>query len=87
VTEGFGLYPDSDFLCGELKLSVTIFSNKGLQPFARAEKVQIFDMLGLEVMSELIHPMTSSHQMNVEKLRAGVYFIRVGTRVEKFVKM
>jgi hypothetical protein len=56
-----------------------------LQPIVH--KVQIFDVLGIEVMAESIHPTTSSHQMNVEKLRAGVYFIRVGTRVEKFVKM
>jgi hypothetical protein len=38
-------------------------------------------------MSESIHPKTSSHRMNVEKLPAGVYFIRIGTRVEKFVKI
>jgi len=50
-------------------------------------RVQIFDMLGIEVMSESIHPTTSSHQMNVEKLPAGVYFIRIGDKVEKFVKM
>ena len=62
-------------------------SNKGLQHFATADKVQIFDMLGIEIMSELIEPMTASHRMNVEKLPAGVYFIRMGTRVEKFVKM
>ncbi|MDX9791726.1 MAG: T9SS type A sorting domain-containing protein, partial [Candidatus Kapabacteria bacterium] len=70
--------PTSDFI------TITELNN-GLQPIVH--KVQIFDVLGIEVMSELIHPMTSSHQMNVEKLRAGVYFIRVGTRVEKFVKM
>ncbi len=50
-------------------------------------KVQIFDVLGIEIMSESIHPMTSSHRMNVEKLPAGVYFIRIGNKVEKFVKM
>ena len=75
------LYPNpaSDFITIQLSI-------KGLQPFAPDEKVQIFDVLGIEVMSESIHPMTSSHRMNVEKLPAGVYFIRIGTRVEKFVK-
>ena len=62
-------------------------SNKELQLFASEDKVQIFDVLGIEVMSESIHPMTGSHRMNVEKLPAGVYFIRIGNKVEKFVKM
>lgn len=72
--------PTSDFITIQ-------FSNKGLQPFATEEKVQIFDMLGIELMSDLIHPITGSHRMNVEKLPAGMYFIRIGARVEKFVKM
>jgi len=72
--------PTSDFITIQ-------FSNEELQPFAAVDKVQIFDMLGIEVMSESIHPMTSSHRMNVEKLPAGVYFIRIGDKVEKFVKM
>jgi hypothetical protein len=44
-------------------------------------------MLGIEIMSESIHPMTDSHRMNVEQLPIGVYFIRIGDKVEKFVKM
>ena len=72
--------PSSDFITIQL-------SNKGLQPFVTSEKVQIFDVLGIEVMSESIHPMTASHRMNVENLQAGVYFIRIGNKVEKFVKM
>jgi photosystem II stability/assembly factor-like uncharacterized protein len=70
--------PSSDFI------TISI-SNNGLQPIV--QKVQIFDMLGIDVMSESINPMTSSHRMNVEKLPAGVYFIRIGDIVEKFVKM
>ena len=62
-------------------------SNKGFQSFATSDNVQIFDMLGIEVISESIHPMTSSHRMNVEKLPPGVYFIRIGDKVEKFVKL
>ncbi len=50
-------------------------------------KVQIFDMLGIEVLSEFIHPMNSSYRMNVESLPAGVYYIRIGDKVAKFVKM
>jgi photosystem II stability/assembly factor-like uncharacterized protein len=59
--------------------------NNGLQPIV--QKVQIFDVLGIEVMSESIHPTTSSHRMNVEKLAAGVYFVKIGDRVEKFIKI
>ncbi|MDT3740125.1 MAG: T9SS type A sorting domain-containing protein [Candidatus Kapabacteria bacterium] len=61
--------------------------NKVLKPFAENDKVQIFDVLGLEVLSEKIHPMTGSHRMNVTHLPLGVYYIRIGEKVEKFVKM
>ena len=71
--------PASDFI------TITI-SNKGLQPFATTDKVQIFDVLGIEIMSESIHQRTGSHRMNIEKLPVGVYFIRIGNKVEKFVK-
>jgi len=70
--------PASDFI------TITELNN-GLQPIVH--KMQIFDVLGIEVMSESIPPTTSSHRMNVEKLPAGVYFIRIGDRVEKFVKV
>jgi hypothetical protein len=54
---------------------------------SKGSKVQIFDVLGIEVHSESIHPMTGSHRMNIEHLPAGVYFIKIGDRFEKFVKM
>ena len=80
--KSISLYPNpsTDFI------TITL-SNKELQPFATTDKVQIFDVLGIEVISESIHPMTASHRMNVEKLPAGVYFIRAGDKVEKFVKI
>ena len=49
--------------------------------------IEIYDMVGLKVISEPIQPMTSSHRMNIEKLPAGLYFIKIGDKVEKFVKM
>ncbi|MDX9791557.1 MAG: hypothetical protein RBT61_12060, partial [Candidatus Kapabacteria bacterium] len=60
---GIVIYPNptSDFI------TITELNN-GLQPIVH--KVQIFEVLGIEVMAESIHPTTSSHQMNVEKLRA-----------------
>jgi photosystem II stability/assembly factor-like uncharacterized protein len=77
----FSIYPNpaGDFITIQ-------FSNKELQPFAESVKVQIFDVLGIEVMTTLIHPMTPSHRMNIEHLPHGVYFIRIGNNFEKFVK-
>ncbi|MBX3043296.1 MAG: serine hydrolase [Candidatus Kapabacteria bacterium] len=72
--------PASDFITIQ-------FSNKGLQPFAATEKVQLFDMLGLEVMSVGTGLDLSTQRIDVSHLPAGVYFIRIGDKVEKFVKM
>ncbi|MBX3044818.1 MAG: S8 family serine peptidase [Candidatus Kapabacteria bacterium] len=72
--------PSSDFITIQ-------FSNIGLQPFAATEKVQIFDMLGLEVMSVGIGLDLSTQKIDVSHLPAGVYFIRIGNKIEKFVKM
>ena len=63
------------------------FSNKGLQPFAEVSKVQIFDVLGLEILSVGIGLDLSSQRIDVSHLPAGVYFIKIGNKVEKFVKM
>jgi hypothetical protein len=56
--------------------------------------VQLFDMLGIEIISVGIGLDLSTHgldlstqRIDVSHLLAGVYFIRIGTRVEKFVKM
>ncbi|MCO5251186.1 MAG: serine hydrolase [Candidatus Kapabacteria bacterium] len=48
-------------------------------------KVQIFDILGIELMSETIHPMTASHRMNIERLPKGMYFIKIGDYLDKFI--
>jgi hypothetical protein len=42
-------------------------------------------MLGEKVLAESIHPMTSSHRMNVANLPRGVHYVRVGDMMEKFV--
>jgi len=51
------------------------------------KNVKIYDVLGQCVMTGAIHPMTRSHRMNIESLPAGVYFVRVGGQVLKFVKL
>ena len=82
VDYNFSIYPNpsSDFITIQ-------FSNKELQPFAAEEKVQIFDVLGIEVMSLGTGLDLSTQRIDVSHLPAGVYFIRIGNKVEKFVKM
>ena len=63
------------------------FSNKELQPFAAGDKVQIFDVLGIEIMSVGTGLDLSTQRIDVSNLPAGVYFIRFGNMVEKFVKI
>ena len=62
-------------------------SNKELQLFATEDKVQIFDVLGIEVMTLETRHAVSLQRIDVSHLPAGVYFIRFGNKVEKFVKM
>jgi hypothetical protein len=50
-------------------------------------KVQIFDVLGIELMTDSIHPMTRSHRMNIELLPTGVYYLRIGNQTQMFVKI
>lgn len=63
--------------------------NSGLQPFA--QNVQIFDVLGLEVLST--SPLTSTgsgsgnSRIDVSYLPRGVYYIRIGSQTQMFVKM
>jgi len=59
--------------------------NNGLQPIVH--KVQIFDVLGIEVMSVETGLDQSQQRIDISHLPAGVYFIRIGDKVEKFVKM
>ena len=82
--------PASDFITIQ-------FNYKGLQPFAAVDKVQIFDVLGIEVgQSSLIENTSHNNsqsgmidllRINVSHLPAGLYFIRIRNKVEKFVKM
>lgn len=49
--------------------------------------IEIFDVLGNRVLSKSIHPMTQSHRMNVASIPNGLYFVKIGNKFEKFVKM
>ena len=72
--------PATDFI------TIQTQPSEGLKP-SEGSEVEIYNILGVKVISELIHPMTSSHRMNVESLSNGLYFVKIGDRVEKFVKM
>ena len=63
------------------------YSNKELKLFAEGHKVQIFDVLGIEIMSVETRHAVSLQRINVSHLPAGVYFMRFGNKMEKFVKM
>jgi photosystem II stability/assembly factor-like uncharacterized protein len=82
IKQEISIYPNpsSDFITIQL-------SNKGLQPFADGDKVQIYDVLGIEVMSVGIGLGLSQQRIDVSHLPAGVYFVKVGGMVDRFVKM
>jgi WD40 repeat protein len=83
--------PASDYI--EISIPENMYSNPTLKHVVDGVvetgqvKVQIFNTLGIEMINEAIHPMTSSHRMNIENLPDGVYFIKIGDRVERFVKI
>ncbi len=71
---------------------IDISLNNGASSIA-SDKVQIFDVLGIEVAqtpSSVSGSQTGASDLlriDVSKLPAGVYFIRIGDKVEKFVKI
>lgn len=69
--------PASDYI--EINL------NNESSPIA-SEKVRIFDILGVEVMNIGTGLDLPTQRIDVSHLPAGVYFVRYGDRVEKFVK-
>ena len=77
-------------------ITIQIQPSEGFKP-SEGYRVQIFDVLGIEVgQSSLIDNATHYNsqsgmidllRIDVSHLPAGVYFIRIGDKVEKFVKM
>ena len=72
--------PATDFI------TIRIQPSEGLEP-SEGLKMQIFDILGIELMSVGTSLDLSTQRIDVSHLSAGVYFIRIGSRVQKFVKM
>ena len=64
---------------------IVIQSSEGWQP-SEGSDIKIFDMLGVNVLS--VEQRSSSVQrIDISKLAHGIYFIKIGNRVEKFVKL
>ena len=55
--------------------------------FPNSDRVQIFNTLGVEVASKSLTEQQEYLKIDISHLPTGVYFIRIGNKVEKFVKM
>ncbi len=60
--------------------------NKGLQPLVHGGEIAIYDVLGENVMTVETRYALSLQRIDISPLPRGVYFVRIGERVEKFVK-
>ncbi len=68
---------------------ITIQPSEGLEP-SEGYKVQIFNTLGIDVSPAgggVSGVDGGGFRMDISHIPAGVYFIRIGNKVEKFVKM
>ena len=63
---------------------IEIHPFEGWQP-SEGYDIQIFDLLGTIVAS--IHPLTTGLRMNIENLAPGLYFVKIGNKLVKFVKI
>ena len=72
--------PAEDFI----EINCEVFNPMLKQGIDEGIVIQIFDIIGTVVAS--IKPMTGYHRINIEHLSPGIYFIRIGSKVEKFVK-
>lgn len=49
------------------------------------QKVQIFDIFGLEICKSYL--VGDSNRIDVSHLSTGLYYLKIGDRIEKFVKI
>ena len=64
--------------------------NEGLKPFAETdEQVEIYNSFGELVLADVQHLRDVGHlrRIDISHLPVGLYFVKIGDRVEKFVKM
>jgi hypothetical protein len=77
--------PASDYITINLKSSGASSNGNNIWASPIANEIKIYNFLSEMVMFEPIHPMTSSHRMNIQNLPVGLYIIRIGNYSEKFV--
>ena len=55
---------------------------------SEVSRVEIYDVMGMKVISDVRHLEDVGHliRIDVSNLSPGVYFVKIGDRVEKFVK-
>jgi hypothetical protein len=80
----FVLYPNpaSEYI----EITFSNYVNKGLQPLVHGGEVEIYNMLGEVVVSLETHGSASLQRIDISHLPAGIYFVRIGDYIEKFVK-
>jgi outer membrane protein assembly factor BamB len=64
---------------------ITIQPSEGLKP-SEGSGIQIFDMLGIPVSPAGVG-IKGGGKIDISNLSPGIYFIKIGNRVDKFVKM
>jgi photosystem II stability/assembly factor-like uncharacterized protein len=64
---------------------IVVQPSEGFKP-SEGYDIQIFDMLG-EIVLKVEQTPPSVQKIDVSKLSSGIYFIKIGNRVEKFLKM
>ncbi|MBX3042801.1 MAG: S8 family peptidase [Candidatus Kapabacteria bacterium] len=74
------------------EIDITILGNStiliaNLSANLSDKSIQIFDVLGIEVIYAGAGLCVSTKRIDISHLPAGVYFVRIGIKVEKFIKM
>lgn len=59
--------------------------NFTLNPTTTVSTIYVYDLLGRQVLAQNTQP-TGTQSIDISKLNTGVYFISVGTTVQKFIK-
>lgn len=50
------------------------------------EEANVFDVSGKLVLNIIASKAKQSHFIDINSLRNGIYFIKIGTQVQKFIK-
>ncbi len=89
IVEGQGVLSVDDIASTE---TFTVFPNPAstqinftMNPTTTETTMYVYDLLGRQVIAQNAQP-TGTQSIDISKLNAGVYFVSVGTTVQKFIK-